>query len=155
MNKTNFDETKCKNLIEDLAIETGISDFNELEIFLEDATSMKMASDHIWVESINKEHICSVEIDADNNDIKFDYDIVCSTADYILNRIGDKEKKELIEKHLGAAFGFKNDDILIESLWQKSRPDYDYIVIMYLLITSIKKNDTLLHLVDEVYGANY
>jgi uncharacterized protein related to proFAR isomerase len=76
MNKTNFDETKCKNLIEDLAIETGISDFNELEIFLEDATSMKMASDHIWVESINKEHICSVEIDADNNDIKFDYDIV-------------------------------------------------------------------------------
>ena len=111
MNKTNFDETKCKNLIEDLAIETGISDFN--------------------------------------------YDIVCSTADYILNRIGDKEKEELIEKHLGAAFGFKNDDILIESLWQKNRPDYDYIVIMYLLITSIKKNDTLLHLVDEVYGANY
>ena len=155
MNKTNFDETKCKNLIEDLAIETGISDFNELEIFLEDATSMKMASDHIWVESINKEHICSVEIDADNNDIKFDYDIVYSTADYILNRIGDKEKEELIEKHLGAAFGVKNDDILIESLWQKNRPDYDYIVIMYLLITSIKKNDTLLHLVDEVYGANY
>ena len=155
MNKTNFDETKCKNLIEDLAIETGISDFNELEIFLEDATSMKMASDRIWVESINKEHICSVEIDADNNDIKFDYDIVYSTADYILNRIGDKEKEELIEKHLGAALGFKNDDILIESLWQKNRPDYDYIVIMYLLITSIKKNDTLLHLVDEVYGANY
>jgi hypothetical protein len=155
MNKTNFDETKCKNLIEDLAIETGISDFNELEIFLEDATSMKMASDRIWVESINKEHICSVEIDADNNDIKFDYDIVYSTADYILNRIGDKEKEELIEKHLGAAFGVKNDDILIESLWQKNRPDYDYIVIMYLLITSIKKNDTLLHLVDEVYGANY
>ena len=155
MNKTNFDETQCKNLIEDLAIETGISDFNELEIFLEDATSMKMASDRIWVESINKEHICSVEIDADNNDIKFDYDIVYSTADYILNRIGDKEKEELIEKHLGAAFGVKNDDILIESLWQKNRPDYDYIVIMYLLITSIKKNDTLLHLVDEVYGANY
>ena len=114
-----------------------------------------MASDRIWVESINKEHICSVEIDADNNDIKFDYDIVYSTADYILNRIGDKEKEELIEKHLGAAFGFKNDDILIESLCQKNRPDYDYIVIMYLLITSIKKNDTLLHLVDEVYGANY
>ena len=34
MNKINFDETKCKNLIEDLVVETGISDFNELEIFL-------------------------------------------------------------------------------------------------------------------------
>ena len=54
---------------------------------------MKMASDPFGWRASTRAYICSVEIDADNNDIKFDYDIVCSTADYILNRIGDKERR--------------------------------------------------------------